>query len=53
MHDDNKIWKMIDWSGNTNFTILYGHMEEEDSLQSLKSDVSIPITDDHITSVEI
>ena len=28
-------------------------MEEEDSLQSLKSDVSIPITEEQITNEEI
>ena len=67
--DDRHVWKMIDWSGNTNteppknppsvfelsdhFAKLYEPIDDEENLHSLKSSVNIPITDDPITPKEI
>ena len=68
-HDDKRLWKMIDWSGNANFsapkthpsikelaeyfTTLYEPIDNDGNLQDLKSDVSIPVTDDEISSEEL
>ena len=68
-HDAKKVWKMIDWSGNAHivapknhpsidelsehFTNLYEPIDDEDNLETLVSNVTIPITDDPISSVEV
>ena len=67
--DARRMWQMIDWSGNSrrehpknhpsvfelseHFKNLYDPIENEEKVNSLTSNVSIPITDDPITPQEI
>ena len=67
--DDRRMWRLIDWSGSSrceppknhpsvyemseHFQSLYDPIDDEEDINSLSSPVSIPITDDPITSKEI
>ena len=68
-HDDQKLWNLIDWSGEMNkstpklppsinemselFTELYEPMQNDGDVDSLESNVYMPVTDDPITIDEI
>ena len=67
--DDQRLWKMIDWSGNANvvppknqpsvqelsehFIQLYEPIDQEESLDTLHTNVNIPLLDDPITPEEV
>ena len=68
-HDDKKLWNLIDWSGNANkstqkehptigemsefFSELYEPIANDGDIESLESNVYIPLTDDPISMDEI
>ena len=67
--DDQRLWKMIDWSGNANvlppknhpsvqelsehFIQLYEPIDQEESLDTLHTNVNIPLLDEPITPEEV
>ena len=62
--DDRKLWSMIDWSGNDNVKPPTNHPSvyalpglyepiQEESIDTLQSNITISITDDPITLAEV